>query len=258
MIHSRWPAAVANPSDEDVMLLTLRSSRLSAVVTHDGFWIGSHRTCDLQIADSAIAPFYGVVHRQRGAIWIEAAHDEILLTVNDRVCRRMALRDGDQIQIGAESFVVEIGSAVTDLTSSSPDRQAHPDLESLSADELCDLIASEQSMIQEFTEGRRSGWNALLHAIEVVRHERMLPEELNPSVMQIDEPGGSPDGLLDHLNHLHQILLDRNKELSEQESKAISSASLLAEQQQQMASRLNEILSQLNKAEPLNELRASA
>lgn len=258
MIHARRHTSLPELPSTSAETLALHSSELSTVVTHDGFLIGTHRTCDLQLADDAVPAFHSVIHMQCGSLWIEGADDEILLNINDCSCRRMSLRHGDRIQIGSSSFEVEIRAGDKNPMTVSPSDFSREALSTLSADQLCDLIETEQSMIQEFSEGRKSGWETLLHAIETVRQESQDCDEFAPAIAHAVPVQNPIDGLLAHIDQLHQLIVDRNLELNEQEVQMIDAASARDEKHLQLAKRLNEILGNLETPVPMSGLRASA
>jgi len=167
--RSNFPVPSSSVDDEsNNVVLTLLFSGHSVTVTHDGFTIGSSRRCDLNLNDPSLPGLHSVIHMQSGAIWIEVAADNLTLTVNDRPYRRMALRHEDRLKIGSTEFEFQLKSEpVSNVSGSALDE----DLSLLTAEELCDRILSEQSMVDEFIEGQRSGWEALLRAIKSAHEE---------------------------------------------------------------------------------------
>ena len=259
MINPLRSSLASELSSFDDVPLTLHFEQMSVTVTHDGFSIGSHRNCDLQQNDTSIPPLHSVIHTQQGAVWIEAANDETVLLVNDRPCRRMALRDGDHFLVGASTFVVRLGAVQHELLES-PETlpTTKEDLASLSAEELCDRIFTEQSMIQELSTGERSGWEALLQAIEAVHGEPAPGEVTMAPTIPLSPEHVSYETLLGQIEELQETIVDRTRELSAQEVQVLASSSCLEESQQRVTQRLDELLDQLNKSDLPNELRASA
>jgi predicted component of type VI protein secretion system len=100
----------SNVDQTDGIVLTLQADGHSVTVTRDGFSIGSSKNCDLTLNEPEIPALHSLIRIQSGAIWIEAANDTILLFVNDRPYRRMALRHDDRIRIGSTDFSVHFGS----------------------------------------------------------------------------------------------------------------------------------------------------
>jgi hypothetical protein len=142
-------------------------------VDGDDFLIGRGDFCDLQLAGVDQPLVHSELHLQGGAVWIEAADETVLLSVNGRLCRRMSLREGDRVQVGDTEITVHVGTptqGVSDLPEVAPCGVSE-DLTLLSADELCDRIVADEEMIATFEQGRLSGWQSLLQAVETVLHD---------------------------------------------------------------------------------------
>jgi hypothetical protein len=256
------PLVNSNCSEDmasDDLVLTLCSEHSSLMVAHDGFLIGSHPRCDLTLKDSLIQPVHCVIHMQAGAIWIESTDEDHTFIINDRSCCRMALRQGDLIRIGASAFQIDLSVNSRKCLLSPADRDVvAEDLTSLSAVELCDRIVTEQSMIQELSEGDRSGWEALIHAIEAVHQE---PRPAGTVAEQTISPGSEHHGflgLIGQIEELQETIADRTRELTDREATVAASSSMLEQSQALVTQRLDEILEQLGKSESPKELRASA
>lgn len=251
------PTIPSNLGRSDEMVLTLVSGLQSIPVTHDGFKIGAGPQCDLILADPGIPRLHSQIHLQSGAVWIETATEELHLLVNNRPCRRLALRHGDQLRIGSKELSVQLAPVIA-----SPETVPEPsgqeglseDLAAMTAEELCDRILTEQSIIKELSEDENSGWEALLKAIAAVR---------KGPTGQESHSGPSTDEshiynvLLDQIQELQATIADRSRLLSEKEAEVLASASIVDETQQRVAQRLDAILDHLNHAEQ-SELRASA
>ena len=252
------------------LILTLASSTQSVTVTHDGFTIGSNQRCDLVVDDSEVPSLHSIIHIQAGAIWIEACSDDATLLVNDRLARRMSLRHEDHLKIGQTDFKVllkpEAIAAVERATS-------NEDLTLLTAEELCDRILSEQSMVSEFVDGQRAGWENLLLAIETA-HDQPTQSELSQlasidtesapaefleasAVASIDEQV-TLNALLQQIQELNEAIHDRTRELTEQEKDVLESTDLLEDTHHRVTERLDDLLDQLSRNEPPSDLRASA
>ncbi len=239
--------------------IRLQFEHQSIPVTRDGFAIGSGRHCDLKLGEPSIPFLHSVIHNQCRAIWIEAADEAAILSVNEHPCRRMALRHGDRLKIGPVELVVDLGNpcdhGVGDFVSS---EHAMDDLHSLTAEELCDRITTEQAMVEELSDDERSGWEALLHAIEAVRVEPGLGEKVESGTLPMPEEIVSYDTLFGQIRELHETIVDRSRELDQKEAEVLASTSIIEESQQRVSQRLDEILDHLNKSDGPTELRASA
>ncbi|MEI8019694.1 MAG: FHA domain-containing protein [Schlesneria sp.] len=239
-------------------MLRLHLDKHAIPVTHDGFQIGSSRHCDLKFNEPSIPFLHSLIHNQRGAIWIEAADENAILLVNDLQCRRMALRHGDRLKIGSAELLVDLGIHKDQSAGESfSDDQTVEELHSLTAEELCDRIATEQAMVQELSDGARSGWEALLHAIEAVRVEPGR-EMVEDGTLPIPEELVSYEALFEQIQELHETIVDRSRELEQKEAEVLASTSIIEESQQRVTQRLDKIIDHFNKADGSNELRASA
>ena len=252
-------AASSGGNSSVIDSLVLQSGHQTVAVTHDGFSIGASRQCDLRMSGDAMRPLHSLIHMQSGAIWIEAADDDTVLIVNDCPCRRMALRDGDRLTIGETVFVIQIGEPGIDLSVEDlvHDRVSE-DLSGLTAEELCDRIAAEQTMVSELAGDEQSGWEALLHAIEAVDEEpeisRFVDERPVPDVLDTV----AFDALLGEIRQLNDTIEGRSRELNAREAEVMASAAQLEESGQEVSQRIDEILDQLSKTEAPAEFRASA
>ena len=249
----------SNIDTSDEVVLRLQLDQQSIPVTVDGFEIGSSRHCDLKLSEPSIPFLHSLIHNQRGAIWIEAADESAILLVNDHPCRRMALRHGDRLKIGSSELVVDFGiQSDRSVDHNMSDDHTFEDIYSLTAEELCDRIATEQAMVQELSDEERSGWEALLHAIEAVRVEPGLGEMVEGGTLPMQEELVSYDALFEQIQELHETIVDRSRELDQKEAEVLASTSIIEESQQRVTQRLDEIIDQLNKSDGSTEFRASA
>lgn len=245
----------ANDDQSANMAVSLHCQGRRVLVTHDGFTIGSSPNCDLTLAEASVPLLHSVIHVQSGATWIEAADDTILLTVNDTSHRRMSLRHHDRLKIGTSEFQIVMQPELVDVSEEAPMTE---DLALLTAEELCDRILAEQSMVTEFAEGQRSGWEALLKAIEAANDEPVAEELGDDLFTPIEEQQVTLDTLLGQIQELNESVSERTRELEVREIEVIQKTTILEESQQQVTKRIDEILDQLNQTDPPGELRASA
>jgi hypothetical protein len=237
------------------VVLTLLFSGHSVTVTHDGFTIGSSRRCDLNLNDPSLPGLHSVIHMQSGAIWIEVAADNLTLTVNDRPYRRMALRHEDRLKIGSTEFEFQLKSEpVSNVSGSALDE----DLSLLTAEELCDRILSEQSMVDEFIEGQRSGWEALLRAIKSAHEEVSVDQMDNDASTDHVENHVAFEKLLEQIQELNDSVQEQSRELSDHEKEVLEATSMMEESQNRAVQQLDEIIERLKNTDPPAGLRASA
>lgn len=235
-------------------VLKLEFQGQTATVTRDGFTIGSSGQCDLILNDSTVPRLHSLIHLQGGAIWIEAANEDCDLIVNNRNYRRLALRHDDRLTIGSTELTVLMKNEIPSAISRAAQME---DLSLLTAEELCDRIISEQAMVDEFIGTRRSGWDALMRAIQSANEETDAEEvRIVDAANQI--PKDNLDILLEQIQELNQTLEEHTRELSAHEKEVIESTTIAEESQMRAVQKLDQILDQLNEPEAPNELRASA
>lgn len=238
--------------------LILRSAEGNLTVSHDGFTIGSSRRCDLMIEEMGIPSLHSVIHIQGDAMWIEAADEQVMLEINGRACRRMSLRHDDTMKIGSISFTVMLKPEVEAPFQS---MAIGEDLSLLTAEELCDRILSEQSMVDEFVTAQRAGWEALVRAIKEANEtpETITPieTETHPVTDHTDEEKTLTQ-IIDQIEELNLAIAERTQQLSEREKEVIESTSILDETQREVSQRLEKLLDQLSQNDGDKDLRASA
>jgi hypothetical protein len=123
---------------------------------------------------------------------------------------------------------------------------------------LCDRILAEQSLVTEFDDSQRAGWEALLKAIESANDEQIDATSIDIDPTASQNQKAAFDALLEQINHLNEVIAERTQELSDQEKQVVESASMLEESQARVHHRLDEILDQLKQTDEPNEMRASA
>ena len=249
-----WPATTSADASSNPMLV-LEGPAESFVVDRDGLRIGTSPVCDLLLPDGPA--LHSVVHQQAGVTWIETLDDASLI-VNGRARRRMALRDGDALELNGYELTVRFRTAAE--TEEMPVGLGE-DLSLLSAEELCDRIASEQTMIDEFDENQHSGWNGLMAAIEAA-HEADQPTVALPlEVERAVETTAAPDDcerLLVQIRELSEMVNGRTQELDDCESELVAATALLEEAQERVSQQIEGLLEQLQTPSGEIELRASA
>ena len=242
--------------------LRLQSDERCVTITHDGFTIGSNKHCDLSLDDDSVPTLLSIIHVQNGAVWIEAADESTRITINGRPYRRMALRHDDRLKLGNEEFRILMNAEPIAQTGSVTLKE---DLSLLTAEELCDRILAEQTMVSDFVSGQRSGWDALLRAIEEANADDIITDEATEFPQAEIESEVAPEAeqialsnLLEQIQELNEAITDKTKELSDREKEVLETTSILEESQQQVTQRIDELLQQLNRNEPPSDLRASA
>lgn len=249
-----WPA-FDDADPQSTIALVLEGPTESFVIDRDGLRIGSSPVCELPLPGGP--PLHSVIHRQAGVTWIESQEDASL-SVNGRSRCRMALRDGDVLDLNGLELIVRFRAA--DDVEATP-RGLQDDLSLLSAEELCDRILSEQTMVDELSEGQRAGWSGLLTAIKAVREAEPPTVTLPLTIEAAVEAGGSSDNcerLLEQIRELSEMVNGRSQELDDCESELVAATALLEEAQERVSQQIEELLEQLPTPSGEMELRASA
>lgn len=234
--------------------LVLDGASESFVIDGDEVRVGSSLACELQLPDGPA--LHSVIRHQAGVAWIEAV-DGANLFVNGQLRRRMALREGDVLELNGSTFAVRFG-----LTMDSEETTGLvEDLALLTAEELCDRIAAEQALLDEFSADQRAGMRNLVAAIHAT-HEAEHPTVLLP--METLRPNSAVaatddcERLFDQIRELSELMHGRTEELDDCESELIAATSLLEEAQERVSQQLEALLDQLQMPPLENELRASA
>jgi hypothetical protein len=254
----RSMATAPNSSDTTEspnIVLTMNVSGKPLVVTHDGFSIGSSGNCDAVLDDSGVPALHSVIHMQSGAIWIEVVSDDFFLIFNDRHHRRLALRHEDRVRIGSSEITFIMKQEISTPTQDAP---LSEDLSLLNAEELCDRILSEQALIDEFVEGQRSGWEALLKAIESAHEDASTNSSSSTPANESQTERVAFNQLLEEIQELNETVKGHTRELDDYEQEVMKTTSLMEESQHRAVQQLNDLLEKLKSSDPPNELRASA
>ncbi|MBC8113041.1 MAG: hypothetical protein H7062_01565 [Candidatus Saccharimonas sp.] len=251
---SVWPATTSAIASSNPVLV-LDGPAESFVVDRDRLRIGSSPVCDLLLPD--VPALHSVVHQQAGVTWIET-HDDASLIVNGRARRRMALRDGDVLDLNGHELTVNFR---TTLEAEEMPVGLGEDLSLLSAEELCDRILSEQTMVDEFEESQCTGWNGLMAAITAAHEADQSPVALPLEIEQAVEAAATPDDcerLLVQIRELSEMVNGRSQELDDCESELVAATALLEEAQERVSQQIEGLLEQLQTPPAETELRASA
>lgn len=230
------------------------------LVDRDGFSIGSGDQCDLQLAEIGLPRWHSTLHVQGPAVWIEAADDAALITIDGEAYRRRALRDGDQLSFGATRIAVSIGDASATQPGTRGQRRTD-DFTLLSANDLCDRIEQEESAVSDFQRRRRFGWQALLSALQEAKASGAAYTE-DPALRMSETSGFAGqklDQLVTQVRDLSATLEERSKAMSSQESLIMESSAQLAEAQLRVSRQLEQLLDRLaDDQDQPGELRVSA
>ena len=244
--------AFDNAVPQSDIRLILEGATDSFAIDRDGLRVGTSPVCELLLPSGPA--LHSVVHCQSGVTWIEA-QEEASLIVNGRPRRRMALRDGDVLQLNGLEWTVRLRAVEETATALTED------LSLLSAEELCDRILAEQALVEEFSNGQRSGWSNLLEAVEAVRESE--PRPLSFPVEAASSPANPAatdqcERLLEQIRELSEMVNGRSQELDDCENELVAATALLEEAQERVSQQIEGLLEQLQSPSVEMELRASA
>lgn len=160
--------------------------------------IGRGACCDVQLTDPTLPVVHSEIRRQGDVYWIEAFDDSQQILVNSQAVSRLALRDGDRIQIGQQEISIHMGTASPISLVSEPTEIE--DLSQLTADELCDCLLEEEAVIAEYEEGQMKAWEALINALDTI----LSTEDPSPVI-----PSPITSAMTRELARVQQKLSDR-------------------------------------------------
>ena len=245
-----WPAFDDAATLSNIVLV-LEGSDESFVIDRDGLRIGASPVCELPLPNGP--SLHSVIHQQSGVTWIET-HDDANLMINGRLRRRMALRDGDVLELNGLKLTARFRSQseLVDVAEFLED-----DLSQLSAEELCDRILSEQAMVDDFDEGRQAGWTSLMAAIGAAHDDEQMADTL-PLAVEVATTSEDCERLFEQIRDLSEMMNGRTRELDECESELVAATTLLEEAQERLSQQIEGLLEQLHAPSGEIELRASA
>jgi hypothetical protein len=216
--------------------------------------LGTSPKCELRLPDGP--SLHSIIRQQDGVSWIEAV-DGASLVVNGRSRRRMALREGDVLEVSGHTFNVRFDHLDAGCDSAS----LVEDLTLLTAEELCDRIAAEQNMVNEFSQDQFSGWEKLLAAVHATHEEEhptdVLPMALPQSLSAVATTADC-ERLFVQIRELSDLMDGHTDELDHCENELIAATSLLEEAQERVSHQIEELLDQLQAPVVEHELRVSA
>lgn len=260
------------------------------------FFIGSGEACDLRLGGDVLPTIHSFIQTRGNGLWLEAVAAEPALLINGQRTRGEWLRDGDLLDIGPFQLVAHliavrgqlsqrVSAVPTPLAENRveiPLEAAEPDLSSLSASELVDLIEEQHAMVEEFEDGRRAGAEALLETIRTRQRaqakkprtaaadvaesrpasRRRLPpaaprEMPAPAVQKPSQPAlaqprspetfslGDLEQICRQLNALSQQLERRSLQVDQREATYAAAALTLMKAQQHLKSQIEAVAEQI-------------
>lgn len=251
---STWSNSERNDASDELRVI-FEGPATSLVIDRDGYRIGASAVCEMTLPGGPA--LHSIVHRQEGVTWIEAV-DDARLIVNGRPRRRMALRDGDILELQGYEFFVRFRTSAT-MVDDTP--HLEEDISLLSAEELCNRILDEHSMVEEFESKQKAGWANLMKAVADVREDEGRE---SISILQADDlptPVGTTDDcerLLVQIRELSEIMNGKSQELVDCENELIAATSLLEEAQTRVTQQIEGLLEKLEAPAEDQTLRASA
>lgn len=223
----------------------------------DRYLIGSGDWCDLCLGGPQMPVLHSVIHRDGEQIWIDAVAPTPELTINGLATQFSELQPDDELAIGAFQFNLRQNKRANNRSAvPSIDRvTAVPELDelpNLSASELVDLLAGELELAEEFERRKQRGTATLLDALrrqKAAGHDqRAEPSAFEiaarePSVKLPADLMRELESAIQSINQFAKELHGRSHQLSSREINA--AATTLLEIQEQVVSRLDEVLAKV-------------
>lgn len=215
---------------------------------------------------------HSVIHLDGENAWIDAVAAGLDLRVNGQSTTFAELHTGDRIEIGsfaltfkhkaAKAAKAPVIAAYDPIPENLEDADADVDLSKLSASELVDLIEDDMELVEEFERRKRRGTEALLDAVRRHRNDEPVAQEIAPQ--KVASPIAGFERLAELFNDLESTIASigtlakdlerRSKDLNPAEVSA--AAESLLQFQEQVVSRLDEVLEKVAKQNKAIERRS--
>lgn len=254
-----------NPPNYLLQIERGRTQFPSRPIDSSEFLIGASDRCQLRLGGSQIPEIHSRITNDGGSVRIEAVAGVPPLCLNGKIVKQAELAEGDRLSIGSFEFSIQKQATSaeatrltdTELLDSDLDGFDAADLESLSAEELVDLLERDQAMVDEFESRQQQGAMALLHAVEDRMHQHAPAaayDVLLPMPTQdADSAGNGEEGLseglqqlLAQLTDLSEALEQRTDRISRREVGYADAVSQLMDAQDKLALQLEFIAGRLS------------
>ena len=189
-------------------------------INSDRFLIGAGSNCHLQLGGE-MPILHSIIITADDGLWIDAAAPDPPLFINRRHVREGELHPGDLIEIG--SFLFRVEAQAVPVSESLIDEGEPVDLNSLSAEELVDLLQLEMDSLDAVDEAKANGAAALMQAVANVSAQQTA-----------DETDSAPENPA-------ELLLRRAEQLKKFEADLNSRAEQLREAQDRLTALLLEL-----------------
>lgn len=197
-------------------------------ILRERFLVGSDAACDLQLAAPGIPPLHSIIRLDGGQLVFEAIAPEPQPTINEVRTRAALLQDGDVIELGPFTVTLRMSNAATKTLPSDSvwdDPSECRNVDELSAEELAELIESEQALVEQFESREQLGGRALLDA---VRH-RAREFELQRDDAADEERLAALEAIVGELGRLADQTETRRRQMDQHEARQAEFALRLAE-----------------------------
>ncbi|MBT5018032.1 hypothetical protein N8590_00690 [bacterium] len=184
-------------------------------ICEDRFLIGAGSNCHLQLGGE-MPILHSVVIQTDDGLWIDSVVQLPQLLVNRQQVRDCQIFAGDLIEIGDFVFSVQ-GSEITqeavevDLHEEDED----VDLRELNAEDLVDLMAEEMEVLDNITEARQTGANALLESVQNGQvTQNIQNDDLQNRELELDRREAALADKADHLQRAQERLEEYLRKLT--------------------------------------------
>ena len=224
----------------------------------DRYLIGSGDWCDLCLGGPQMPVLHSVIHLDGEQVWIDAVAPTPELTINGHATQFGELQPDDTLQIGVFQFNLRQTKRVSKLTAMPSIDSVQPlpeldELPSLSASELIDLLAGELELADELERRKQRGTEALLDALrrqQVGGHKQFAAPsriEIAAREQSVKQPADlmlELEAAIQSINKFAKELEGRSHQLSSRDIN--SAATTLLEIQEQVVSRLDDVLAKVS------------
>lgn len=272
--HTKPSSSATSAGSSEFFLQVTRGKTAHPVrpISRDRFLIGAGNWCDLCLGGAQMPVLHSVIHLDGEQAWIDAVGVGADLKVNGKSTSFAQLQAGDRIEIGAFAMSFQqstekaaqtkkpaVSSGLYDPIPEDLADEDEADLTSLSAAELVDLIESDLELVEEFERRKRRGTDALLDAVRRHRADEPEPQQLPtlpPQLAGVERLASLFNDLEVTIESIGTLAKDLERQAKHLSSSEVSAAAAtLLQFQQQVVSRLDEVLAKVAKHNKSTERR---
>ena len=253
MAESQWIT-----SDLPVLYLEIQAGQTRfprRPVRPGRFVLGAHPTCQMQLGGDDMPLIHSLLVTDEAGVVLEriASHPPLLVNGND--VESVEINDGDLIQIGGVCFSVQFDEDFQPIKLESAESKQisltdpqlfneadEPELSSLSAAELVDLITADMELVEDFESAQALGLAGMADA--ALSLENSYEESLFGDAMA-DFDADDPESIYQHLSRIAEDLNSRAVLLRDASNMPAEQTKILLEQQALLSRQLDSLVNRL-------------